>query len=100
MLSQDISYFADGGPNLSVVRKAAHGLAEVSALIRLVYDKFQQQDTIEFAEINYQPALLFYRGGRLVTCQIFGISGEDGRIVQINSVIDPEKLKNIITASE
>jgi RNA polymerase sigma factor (sigma-70 family) len=96
VLSQDIAFFADGGDKINVVKKMATGQNEVAALLAFIFDKFQTALTIVPAEINYQPALLYYRDDKLVTCQVFGISADGNKIVQINTVLDPEKLKNIL----
>jgi RNA polymerase sigma factor (sigma-70 family) len=95
VLSQDIAFFADGGDKINVVKKMATGQNDVAALLTFVFEKYQSTYTIVPTEINYQPALLYYRNDKLVTCQIFGISADD-KIFQINSVLDPEKLKNIL----
>jgi RNA polymerase sigma factor (sigma-70 family) len=96
VLSQDIAFFADGGDKINVVKKMAKGRSKVAALLAFVFEKFQSTNTVVPTEINYQPALLYYRGEKLVTCQIFGISADGNQIVQINTVLDPEKLKNIL----
>lgn len=96
VLSEDIAFFADGGGKINVVKKMATGQNEVAALLVFVFEKFQAAYTIVPAEINYQPALLYYRNDKLVTCQVFGISADGEKIVQINTVLDPEKLKNIL----
>jgi hypothetical protein len=45
------------------------------------------------AVINHQPAFLFYNKDCLVSCVVFDIAGD--HIVRINSIVDPEKLKNL-----
>lgn len=95
LLTEDIAFYADGGGKIHVVKKICTGASAVAELLSLVYDKYQQHATIRITEINHQPALLFYDGSRLVSCQVFDISPVDGRILQISSVVDPDKLKNI-----
>lgn len=63
------------------------GTAEVS---------IRDERAVKITEINHQPAFLFYNRDQLISCQVFDVSPVDGRILQINSVVDPEKLKNII----
>ncbi|MBS1606578.1 MAG: sigma-70 family RNA polymerase sigma factor [Bacteroidetes bacterium] len=94
LLAEDIAFYADGGPNINVVKRICTGNAAVADLLTLIYRKFQQNATIRFIEVNHQPALLFSVGDRLNSCLVFDISPVDNRITRINSVVDPEKLKN------
>jgi RNA polymerase sigma-70 factor (ECF subfamily) len=50
---------------------------------------------MKVTEMNHQPAFLFYLGDRLTSCMVFDISPGGDRILRINSVVDPEKLKNL-----
>jgi RNA polymerase sigma-70 factor (ECF subfamily) len=94
LLAEDIAFYADGGANVNVVKKICTGNAAVADLLTIIYQKFQQHATIRFIEVNHQPALLFRDGDRLTSCLVFDISPVDNRITRINSVVDPEKLKN------
>ncbi|HVI44637.1 MAG TPA: sigma-70 family RNA polymerase sigma factor [Chitinophaga sp.] len=94
MLSKDITFFADGGPNLNVVKKICTGAADVANLLALVYQTYQTTQVVEIAEINHQPAFLYYKEGQLAVCQVFELSA-DNTIARINNVIDPEKLKRL-----
>ena len=96
LLSQDIAFYADGGTKMNVVARSLSGAREVSGLLLYIYEKYQTGFTIVATEINHQPGLLFYSGPALVSCQVFDLSPE-GKIVRINTVIDPEKLKSIRT---
>lgn len=95
LLSNDITFFADGGGTVPVAKKRSSGFAEVSGLLFFVYEKFQASYQIYSTEINHQPALLYYEGSQLRICQVFDILQENGRIISINSIVDPEKLKSI-----
>lgn len=94
MLSQDIVYYADGG-RLSVDTKHCAGIREVSELLVRIYNKYQRNVTFKFSMINHQPALLFYTGTKLFGCQVFYIT-EDNKIQQISTLVDPEKMKNML----
>ncbi|GAA0533944.1 sigma-70 family RNA polymerase sigma factor [Chitinophaga japonensis] len=95
MLAEDITFYADGGGKVNVVRKICTGAQEVADLLVYVFEKYEQSATIIATEVNYQPALLFFVKGRLLSCQVLGIEAASGRIFQINTVVDPAKLKNI-----
>ncbi|MVT10503.1 sigma factor-like helix-turn-helix DNA-binding protein [Chitinophaga tropicalis] len=94
LLSKDIKFVADGGPHLNVVKKLCTGTQEVADLLVFVYNKYQSKSTVVEATINHQPALLYYNAGVLYACQVFTIA-EDNSILQISTVLDPEKLKHI-----
>ncbi len=95
LLAQDIAFYADGGGKVKVVRTICNGQSEVAQLLIYVYEKFQSRSTVKIIELNHQPALLYYNGDRLVTAQIVGISPETGEIIQLSTVVDPQKLKNL-----
>ncbi|HTI08124.1 MAG TPA: sigma-70 family RNA polymerase sigma factor [Puia sp.] len=92
LLTEDIQYSADGGGAIKVVAKHCSGIKEVIDLLFLVYTRFQATATVVPTVVNHQPAFLYYRKEQLFLCQIFGFSS-DGKISQINNVVDPQKLK-------
>lgn len=94
LLAEDVAFFADGG-KLNVVRKMSTGFTEVAGVLVYVFHTYHAHSDIRFTEINHQPAFLFYDNGRLASCQVFDISPETGRIVQVNSIVDPDKLTRI-----
>lgn len=96
LLADDIVFHADGGTKLKVVKSHCRGAVEVAALLSFIYDKFQQDYRVKTAEINHQPALLYYQNDQLRACQVFEISPWDGKIIQINSIVDPDKIKSIV----
>ncbi|NIG55140.1 sigma factor-like helix-turn-helix DNA-binding protein [Chitinophaga sp. Cy-1792] len=93
MLSAEITMIADGGPHLHVVRKICIGATEVAPLLELIFNKYQATANIVLRWINHQPAFLFYVNDRLTSCQVFEINEAGDTILQINNVVDPEKLK-------
>lgn len=94
LLANEIAFFADGGPNLNVVAKTLSGIQPVSDLLLYIYDKYQTNFSVVSAEVNHQSAVLFYSGQRLISCQVFELL-DDGKISRINTIVDPEKLKNL-----
>ena len=93
LLAEDIAFFADGGSKINVLRKVCTGAGAVAELLTLAYQKYQVNATMKPAVINHQPAFLFYNEKHLTSCVVFDISGD--RILRINAVVDPEKLKNL-----
>jgi len=95
LLAEDVAFFADGGPKLSVFRKIGMGSTEVAGILSHVYDTYLVRNAVRFTEVNHQPAILYYYRGRLTSCLVFDISTTQERILQVSSVVDPEKLKYI-----
>ena len=93
LLSADITYYADGGTKLKVLKKVSIGAKDVSELAILSYNRFLARLTRRLTWVNYQPAFTFYDGDRLAVCQVFDI-GSNGKIIQISTIVDPDKLRN------
>ena len=94
LLTEDIQYTADGGGVIKVVAKHCSGIRAVIEHTLLVHTRFLATATAVPTVVNHQPALLYYRNGKLFLCQVYGFAA-DGKIAQISSVLDPEKLKSI-----
>jgi RNA polymerase sigma factor (sigma-70 family) len=90
LLSDDIAFYADGGTTVNVYKKMAVGSAEVAGLLQYVYERYDKDLRMVAAEINHEPALLYYRNDELVACQVFSVDGE--KISRISNVLDPKKL--------
>ncbi|GHC65312.1 sigma-70 family RNA polymerase sigma factor [Ulvibacter litoralis] len=93
LLSKDILLAADGGKNIKVVRELTSGITSTSKLLLYVYRAFLTGLEIKNTIINHQPAILFYQNEALKNCQIFEI--EKNKIVNIYSIVDPNKLKSL-----
>nr|WP_299074317.1 sigma-70 family RNA polymerase sigma factor [uncultured Allomuricauda sp.] len=93
MLSQDIVLTADGGGEIKVVRELTQGIKATIKLLLFVFKTYQQKNTIKIAQINHQPALLYFENSTLVNCQIFEI--KEGKIFNIYTQLAPGKLKNL-----
>ena len=97
LLSEDIAYYADGGPNIKVLKKVCTGVADVADLLITAYHRFQTKFTFRITRVNHQPAFAFYYRDKLAVCQVLAVS-EDGKIVQVSTIVDPEKLRNNLQA--
>lgn len=95
LLAEDITFYADGGGKVNVVRKICTGIHEVADLLLYVYNRFEAGARIVAVNVNHQPAMLFYVNDKLISCQVLGISPVTGEIYQISTVVDPDKLRNI-----
>lgn len=94
MLSNEVQVLADGGSKLNVVAQLTSGIEDTVKLITYLYEYYQKDFEIKIEEINHQSALLFYKGTTLINCQIFELN-PDGKIANIFSVVDPDKLMRI-----
>ena len=99
LLAADIAYYADSGGKLNLVARICVGQAEVANLLTFAYHTYQSKSRIKVTEINHQPAFLFYMEDKLVSCAVFDISPLSDKILQINFVLDPDKLKNLVVKS-
>lgn len=95
LLSEEILVTADGGGKVNVVREITVGVQATSDLIFYLYNTYQNIYEVKYQLINHQPALLFYRDGTLINCQVFEFEAITKKIRRIYSVVDPDKLKNI-----
>lgn len=94
MLSDEVQVLADAGNKLQVIAELTSGIDDTIKLMTYVYENHQKDLEIKIEEINHQFALLFYRGTTLKNCQIFELNPY-GKITNIFSVVDPEKLMKI-----
>jgi RNA polymerase sigma-70 factor (ECF subfamily) len=95
LLTDDITFYADGGGKVKLVESSSSGFANVSNLIVSNYYKFQEKQTVVPVKVNHQPALLYLEDGGVKACQIFEVS-TTGKISQINTVLDPDKLQGLL----
>ncbi|SFE02240.1 RNA polymerase sigma-70 factor, ECF subfamily [Chitinophaga sp. CF118] len=95
MLSQDIAFYADGGGKVSLVKEICLGAVDTAELVTMIYHRYQTTFNIVFKWINHQPAFLYYKNDKLYVCQVFNISFADSKILQINTILDPDKLKGL-----
>lgn len=95
LLTEDISAHTDGGGKIKVLSQFSSGVKAVAELAVEVYMRYLKTYRIEVTVLNHAPALLFHDGASLVSCQIFDVDRETGRIRNIYSVVDPDKLGSL-----
>lgn len=95
VMSTDIRFYADGGGKVPLLTEFSMGSGNVAALQMLVFNRYLHAAKIVYAIINHQPALLSYINGRLTACQIFELHPDTDKVMQINAVLDPDKLKSL-----
>ncbi len=94
ILSEEVQVLADAGSKLQVIAELTSGIEDTIKLMTYIFEYYQKDLEIKIEEINHQSALLFYKGTTLINCQIFELN-PDGKITNIFSVVDPDKLLKI-----
>lgn len=94
ILADEVQVVADAGSKLQVIAELTSGIDDTVKLMTYIYEHYQKDLEIKVKEINHQSALLFYKDMELINCQVFELN-QDGRIKNIFSVVDPDKLRKI-----
>ena len=91
LLAEDVQSVSDGGPHMRAARKVLIGPERVSKFLQAIYGKYYPEDaTTEFTIVNYLPAILFRREGKIFRCMIFEI--DEGIIHNVFIIVNPDKL--------
>lgn len=93
LLADDVQLIGDGGGKVPSFLEVLRGADRIATLYRDVSSQFADQIVYRIAQINGEPGLLRYIGGRLESAQTFVTDGE--RIVAIYAVRNPDKLAGI-----
>jgi RNA polymerase sigma-70 factor (TIGR02957 family) len=101
MLAPDVTLWTDGGGK---VRQALHpvtGASRVAAWLAGVgsrpYEGVLPADmTAELAELNGAPGIVFRGPGRVIATMTLALD-EDGRIVAVHNIANPDKLRDVAT---
>lgn len=98
LLVSDIKLNADGGTKIQVIKGTEMGKTATAALLIYVQQQFLHGKAFTFQFLNHQPAICFWKNDKLYNCHILQ-TNKDGLIQEIYSIVDPEKLKNIVKLS-
>lgn len=98
LLVNDIELRADGGTKVQVVKGSEMGKAATATLLVYVQQQFLLNKEFTFHLLNHQPAICFWENNKLHNCHVLQIN-EEGLIQEIYSIVDPDKLKNILRLS-
>lgn len=94
LLLNDIRLSADGGQRVRVIKAVEVGKSATAALLAYVQQQFLNHKPFTFHRFNHQPAICFWRENQIYNCHILDVD-RDGRIREIYSIVDPEKLKRL-----
>ena len=92
LLDPEAVYTADGGGKVTAARKLVTG-AETIALLTARQIELRRPDETRIIEVNGQPALATYRGGRIVWLDTVELAG--GRITAFRRLVNPDKLAHL-----
>lgn len=92
LLDPEAVYTADGGGKVTAARKLVTG-AETIALLTARQIELRRPDESRIIEVNGQPALATYRGGRIVWLDTVELAG--GRITAFRRLVNPDKLAHL-----
>lgn len=93
LLAEDVELRSDGGGKASAATHPLVGRATVMRFVLGLYHKRPPKTTVEFAEVNGEPALVVRVAGKVDNVICFEIDGAN--ISAIRIVRNPEKLRHL-----
>lgn len=94
LLSENIMTRAGGGGAGKAI-EITTGMNAVATLLFSSYELYLKKFHIAFRGVNNSPAALYYKGGKLVGCQIFDIDTGTNKIRNIYFVAGRKKLQGL-----
>lgn len=93
LLSPDVAFVSDGGGKMPSFHRVLQGAGRIAGIFWSLEHQNPGQVCYRMARINGEPGLLRYVNGRIESAQSFRI--EDGRIVAVFVVRNPDKLAGV-----
>ncbi|MFC0003474.1 RNA polymerase sigma-70 factor [Micromonospora siamensis] len=99
LLAPDVTVWTDGGGKVHQAMRPVTGVRKVATWFATLGDRPYQgvalaDMTIEIVEVNGGPGILFSGSGRVIATLTLDVA-DDGRIVGIHNVANPDKLAGI-----
>ncbi len=91
MLAEESVYYSDGGGNTPAAPKPLIGRHRIANLLSVVFRKRQRYCEIARTLVNGKPGVVFTAEGKVL--QVLTFDTEDGRIGNLYSVLNPDKLQ-------
>ena len=92
LLHPDAVYVTDGGGKTTAAHKVIRGGERIATVMARVTRRWRP-DRVEFVEVGGEPALVFYRHGRVHCVDTAQIT--DGLITAYRRVVNPDKLSHV-----
>ncbi|QDH70217.1 RNA polymerase sigma-70 factor [Marilutibacter alkalisoli] len=96
LLDANARLVTDGGGKVTAVIRPLVGAERIARLFWAVARRFGDGTEGRIGRVNGEPALLRWRGGRLFSITTITIDG--GRITQVLTVMNPDKLHGLLNA--
>ena len=93
LLANDITAWSDGGGKVTAARQPIQGAEKVARLILGLMRKIPAGLITRFALVNDDPGFIYYLEGKAILVMALEIG--EGRIQNIRSIINPDKLSRI-----
>ena len=90
LLHKEIVASSDGGGKATAARHPIIGKDSVLRFLSSIYRNIYRDAVIAAVMLNHQPALLYFKNGRLDTCQILEL--QDEQVIRIYFMRNPDKL--------
>jgi RNA polymerase sigma-70 factor (ECF subfamily) len=94
VLSADVTWTSDGGGKAKAARKVVHGADHVARFVIGVIGRFGNQCELRSVIVNGEAGLALYGRGQLVS--IITVNTDGARILDVYSVLNPDKLKGVV----
>ncbi|MBA3930224.1 MAG: RNA polymerase subunit sigma-24 [Xanthomonas sp.] len=98
LLREDAQLVSDGGGKAQAVTRPLLGAVRIARLFWAAYRRQDPAITWRMGRVNGEPAILRYRNGRLAAVMVAVSDGD--RIIELYSVINPDKLGANVTAGD
>lgn len=96
LLAEDAELLSDGGGKVTAARKPIHGADHIARFLTGLVNKIGASHlTVRPAEVNGKPGFIIYLDGRLQN--LLSLDIVDERIRGVYIVVNPDKLRNILT---
>ena len=93
LLSDDVVLISDGGGKAAAALHPLVGKEKALIFLSGIYKKFYQAMRIEKGFVNHHPALFFYKGEQLLTCQVLELQNK--KIHRAYFLRNPDKLASL-----
>jgi RNA polymerase sigma factor (sigma-70 family) len=91
LLAEEITLVSDGGGKVPAATKPLVGKQPVMAFVMGIYQRFYHTSRLVEGMVNHCPAIFYYLGDELVTCQVFIV--ENDIIENMYFIRNPLKLR-------
>lgn len=97
LLDADVEMVSDGGGRVTAAIRPLHGAERIAQLYAAIHRRGANHPP-RIGYVNGEPAILRFAGHRLQS--VTTIVVDEGRIVRVLSVLNPEKLPDVVTARD